>query len=258
MRRRICLAALLIAALTAVAAQGAPLEKESLRVRFEATIAPHVLPRHRPAPVTLQLGGDISTTDGTRPPALSELSIDFNRAGRLSLVGLPACSASKLQQTTTEAALAACPGALVGHGSFGASLDFPGAPAIPARGKVLVFNARFGGSPAMLLHLYGSSPVRAAFVLPFEISRPAHGKFGVSFSTRIPPLASGLGYVNELNLQIGRRYGFDGRRRSVLSASCPLPDGFTATTFELARAKFEFDDGREVTGGLSRICRVRQ
>lgn len=255
--RRFAIAALLVSTAIAAVARAEPLQKESLRVNFDASIAPRSLPRERPAPITVKLGGEISSADGTRPPALRELSIDFNRAGHLSAEGLPTCNANRLQQTTTEAALAACPGALVGHGSFGVNVDFPDVPVIPARGKVLVFNAIVRGRPGMLLHLYGSRPVRAAFVLPFVVSHIRDGKFGTAFSTRIPELASGLGHVTELKLQIGRRYGFEGERRSVLSARCAAPEGFSAGIFELARARFSFADGRVVTGGLTRECRVR-
>jgi hypothetical protein len=255
--RRLAIAALLLAALLANTARGVVIPEEGLRVRFDASIAPRSLPRERPAPITVKLGGAISTADGSSPPALRELSIDFNRAGRLSLQGLPTCPANRLQQTTTEAALAACRGALIGHGSFDVNIDFPGTPVIPAHGKVLVFNAIVRGRLGMLLHLYGSRPVRAAFVLPFVVSHIRDGEFGTTFSTRIPQLASGLGRVTELKLQIGRSYGFEGERRSVLSAHCAAPEGFSVGIFELARAKFSFADGRVVTAGLTRECRVR-
>lgn len=241
----------------AAAAQGEVFQHESLRVAVDASIAPRALPRQRPAPVTVRLGGRISTADGTRPPALQELSIEVNRAGLLSSRGLPTCAPPRLQQTTTEAALAACRKALVGHGSFEASVDFPDAPAIPAEGKALVFNARVEGRPGMLLHLYGSRPVRAAFVLPFVISRRSRGRFGTVLTTRIPNLASGLGYITHLQIQIGRRYGYRGKHRSFLSASCAAPAGFSAGPFELAKMTFSFDDGRQVVAPLERNCRVR-
>ena len=59
----------------------------------------------------------------------------------------------------------------------------PARPLIPARGEVLAFNSRIHGRPGMLLHLYGSSPVRAAFVLPFEISHQPH-RAGTARSSR--------------------------------------------------------------------------
>jgi hypothetical protein len=255
--RRLAIATALVLAMAATSAPGEVFEKGSLRVHFDASIAPRSLPRERPAPISVTLGGSIRTSDGSRPPALRELSIAVNRAGRLSAEGLPTCSAAKLQQTTTAAALAACRGALVGHGSFGANVDFPGSPAIPAQGTVLVFNARLHRRPGMLLHLYGSRPVRAAFVLPFAVSHVRRGELGTVFSTSIPTLASGLGYITELHLEIGRRYRFHGERRSLLSASCAAPEGFTLGVFKLAETTFSFADGQRVRGALSRDCRVR-
>lgn len=255
--RRLAIAALLVPVVLVAVARGEVFEEDSIRVSFDASIAPHSLPREHPAPVWVRLGGSIRTSDGSRPPALRELSIAVNRAGRLSVAGLPTCTPAKLQQTTTEAALATCRDALVGHGSFGAHVDFPGAPTIPAKGKVLVFNARIHGQRGMLLHLYGSRPVRAAFVLPFTVSPIHRGKLTTIFSTRIPELASGLGYITELQLEIGRRYGFRGKRRSFLSANCAVPAGFSVGIFELAEARFYFADGREVKGIVERNCRVR-
>ncbi|MGE5282419.1 MAG: hypothetical protein ACM3N0_08900 [Chloroflexota bacterium] len=255
------LATVVLIALGAVIAGVVPAQgvvEHSLRVEVNADFAPHALPRKRLAPIEVQLGGSISTTDGSRQPALRELSIAMNRAGRISSVGLPTCSPRRLQQTTTEAALAACPGALVGHGSFAANVDFEGAPAIPAQGKVLVFNARIDGRPGMLLHLYGSQPVRAAFVLPFTVSHKRHGRFGTVFLARIPRLASGIGYITKLQLKIGRRYGFKGERRDFLSARCNLPSGFTELSFVLAKMTFAFEDGRRVIARPERICRVRR
>lgn len=251
-------AALALVALGGAAARGEVFQHEALRVSVDAQLTPRTLPRERPAPVTVRLGSEISTADGTRPPALRDISIAVNRAGRLSAVGLPTCTIASVQQTTTEAALAACRPALVGHGTFGAKVDFPEGPAIPAAGKVLAFNARLGGRPGMLLHFYGSSPVQAAFVLPLAVSHRRRGKFGTILSTRIPELAAGLGHVTELHLTLGRRYTFDGERHSFLSASCAAPAGFTAGIFELARATLSFADGRQVVAPISRDCRVRR
>ena len=75
---------------------------------------------------------------------------------------------------------------------------------------MLAFNSRTTGRAGVLLHLYGSSPVRAAFVLPFGISHRAKGKFGTVFSTKIPELASDLGYVTDIDLNIGRTYTLPG------------------------------------------------
>ncbi|HEY6550834.1 MAG TPA: hypothetical protein VIY71_06515 [Solirubrobacterales bacterium] len=241
----------------AVAARGELIQQGSLRVHFDGQLRPRALPREHRAPVTVSLEGAVSTSDGTRPPQLREMTVAVNRAGVVSATGLSTCSAPELQQTSTEAALRACRPALVGSGHFAANVDFPGAPLIPARGEILAFNSRIHGRPRMLLHLYGSSPVRAAFVLPFEISHRRQGRYGTVFSTKIPELASDLGYVTEIAMKISRTYNYKGQRRSFISASCAAPAGFAGAIFPLAKATFSFANGQRLATGLSRDCKVR-
>ena len=258
MRRFVISAVLALVVLTsAVAARGELIQQGNLRVHFDGQLRPRALPRERRAPVSVSLEGSVSTADGTRPPQLREMTIAVNRAGVVSAAGLPTCSAPQLQQTSSEAALRVCRAALVGSGHFAANVDFPGAPLIPARGEILAFNSRLHGRPGMLLHLYGSSPVRAAFVLPFEISHRRRGQYGAVFSTKIPELASDLGYVTEIEMKIGRTYGYKGQRRSFISASCAAPVGFPGGIFPLAKATFSFANGQRLTTGLSRDCKVR-
>jgi len=257
MRRLIAATTLAFTVLAlAGSAQGELVQEGNLRVSFSGDLHPRALPRERPAPVTVRLSGSVGTVDGSRPPQLRQISIAVNRAGQVSVAGLPTCTAGQLQQTSTEAALALCRQALVGHGRFAVNVDVPNSILIPAHGRVLIFNTKEGGRAGLLLHLFGSSPVRATFVLPFKISHRAQGRFGTVFSTSIPRIASDLGYVTDLDLAIGRRYGYAGKRRSFLSASCAAPAGFPGAIFELARATFRFNGGQHLTTGLESNCRV--
>lgn len=258
MRRLAIAAALLVAWLPAGAAVARQFVQDgTLRVAFDARLLPHALPRERPAPVTVHLAGAVRTTDGSTPPQLREISIAMNRAAIVSVAGLPSCSAPRIQQTSTEAALKSCPGALIGRGHFAANVNFPGSPAFPARGTVLIFNDTSKGRMGLLLHLYGSSPVRAAFVLPFKITRQSEGRFGTVFATRLPRLASDQGYVTDISLEIGRKYGYRGERRSFISASCAAPAGFPGAFFELAKATFSFAGGQRLVSRLPGDCKVR-
>jgi hypothetical protein len=258
--RRLLIAAALAALclpIAGAAAQRQIVQSGNVRVSFDGRLAPRALPRERLAPVTVHLDGSVATVDGTRPPPLRELVVAVNRAGRLSVAGLPSCPASFLQQTSTETALDLCRGALVGRGRFAVNVDFPGTPLIPARGRVLVFNSSDRRGPGMVLHLYGTAPVRAAFVLPFEISRRARGEFGTVFTAKVPTLATGLGYVTDIELAIGRTYRYAGRKRSFLSASCAAPAGFPGAVYDLAKATFTFPEERVMTSTLPGNCRVR-
>ncbi len=258
--RRLLIAAAIAALclpIAGAAAQRQIVQEGNVRVSFDGRLAPRALPRERPAPVTVHLDGSVATVDGSRPPQLREISVAVNRAGKLSVAGLPSCPAATLQQTSTEKALDLCRPALVGRGRFAASVDPPGSPLIPAKGTVLAFNSSTRKGPGMVLHLYGSTPVRAAFVLPFEISRRARGEFGTVFSAKIPKLASDLGYVTDIELAIGRQYRYAGRHRSFLSASCAAPVGFPGAVYQLAKATFTFPEGRQLTSKLPGDCRVR-
>ncbi|MFP5387788.1 MAG: hypothetical protein ACLGG5_00610 [Thermoleophilia bacterium] len=257
MRRLAIAAAFLVCLPAGVATARQFVQQGTLRVAFEAQLLPHALPRERNAPVTVHLSGAIRTTDGSPPPQLREISIAMNRAGVVSAKGLASCRAPELQQTSSEAAVAACHGALVGHGHFAANVNFAGTPVFPARGTVLVFNSSTKNRPGLLLHLYGSSPVRAAFVLPFRITRKSKGKFGTIFTTHIPRLASDKGYVTDIDLTIGRTYRYRGSQRGFISASCAAPAGFPGAFYELAKASFTFAGGQKLTSRLPGDCKVR-
>ncbi len=108
-RRRLATVALLLfaAAAFAAGANAEVIQSGDVRVNFLAKFAPTTLPRETPAPITVEVGGKISTTDGSTPPALRNLRVELNSAGRIESAGLPSCAPSLLQSTDSEAALAA-------------------------------------------------------------------------------------------------------------------------------------------------------
>lgn len=228
-----------------------------LRVTFKGGFAPRRLPRDRPAPITVNVTGAISTADGSHPPPLRRIQVELNRAGKLSSTGLPACPSRRLQSTSSEAALAICRRSLVGHGKFQAEVSFGAFEHTTAEGKILVFNGTFRRRPALLLHLYASVPVRATLVLPLTISHRPDGRFGTTLNGKMPRLAGGLGSITEIAMVIGRRYSYRGTRRSYLSASCAAPSGLPGAVFTFARGTFIFGGEKRFHTALTRDCRVR-
>jgi hypothetical protein len=259
MRRRLATVALLVLAtlLGATVARAELSQKGNLRISFDGGLSPRALPRDKPAPVTLRVEGAISTTDGTQPPPVDRIEIALNRAGHLSTQGLPACTSRLLQSTSTETALERCRPALVGRGRFGSNVQFPGTAPIPADGPMLAFFGLQNGKPALLLHLFITSPATVTFVLPLVITHHVEGQFGTLLSARVPRLAGGLGSVTSIALKINRQYTFKGRRRSFLSASCAAPAGFSGGIFALAQGRFHFSDGQILKTTLTRNCQVR-
>jgi len=251
-----------LAALALVAASGASLAgaesfvKEGLLVSLRGNFSPKALPRSRPAPLSVHLTGKIRTTDGSQPPPLHRVEIGLNRNGKLSNRGLATCTSRALQSTTSEAAMARCGPARIGGGRFSANVDFPTAT-FPASGRILAFNGTHGGRPVVLLHLYGTTPVRATFVLALTVTHDGKGEFGTVLSADLPTLAGGVGSITELELRIGRTYAYRGQRRSYLSAACSAPEGFHEVPFALAKGTFHFADDRVIPTELSSVCHVR-
>jgi hypothetical protein len=258
--RRLAAASVLCAVALAVAggARGERVCQGNLCLSFDGRFRPHALPRDRSVPVNVSLDGSISTTDGSGPPRLRSISIAVNRHGRVSTRGLPVCLPARLEQTSSATALSRCRAALVGHGRFEAGIESAGRPPFPVEGQMLAFNSRVGGRTAILMHIYGSRPIRASVVLVFRISHPRRGEFGTVLSTTIPKIASDAGYVTGISLSFGRRYRYRGMARSFLSASCDAPDGFPGAIFNFARGSFGFENGQTVPITLTRDCLVRR
>jgi hypothetical protein len=109
----------------------------------------------------------------------------------------------------------------------------------------------------LLFHFFGDDPVRFTLVVPLRIGHRKEGAFGTVLRARIPRLANGFGSITQINVSLGRRWTFAGKRRSYLSAACSAPSGFTAVPFSFARASFRFQDRPEISSTLTKSCRVR-
>lgn len=258
MRRQLAIP-LLIAFLTigwGATSEAAKVQDGNVVVSFDADFAPHSLPRHRPAPVKVEIHGRISTTDGSHPPPLRWLEIEVNRAGRIYSRGLPVCFAPQLQATSTDQALERCGPARVGGGSFSADVNLGGE--VVASGRVVAFNSRRAGKPGLLLHFFLSVPIHFTLVVPLTIGHRSRGQFGTVLRAQIPRLGGGLGSITELDLALARRYSFGGKRRSYVSAACNAPPGFTEAPFPFVRPRFRFEHRGEIEGEtLLKVCRVR-
>lgn len=249
---------LVAALLTAAAVARAELvQKGDLRLAVSGKISPKRLPRAGVAPIAVGLGGRISTTDGSLPPQLKSLRIELNRHGRLETRGLPECRLAQIQPASTARALTACRPALVGRGSFSVDVLLGGQEPYPTKGALLLFNGAYRGRPALLGQIYSAHPFANSFVIPFQVNRSGHGRYGIALSARLPRAFTDWGHVSGLALRLARRYSYRGQRRSLISAGCPAPEGFGGAVFTLARTTFAFAGGQKLSSTLTRSCRVR-
>lgn len=229
----------------------------TLRLAVQGDLSPKTLPRTGTAPVSVRVGGRVSTTDGSEPPQLQKLTIEINRHGRIDGTGLPTCQAQAIQTASNGRALAVCGPALVGEGKFTGAISLPGTAPFPFEGKLLVFNALEHGRPALLGHIYSPHPFATSFVIGFSIRSQRSGDYGTVLTANLKQALGSKKNLTGIEMTLSRRYSYQGRARSYVSAGCPAPKGFPSVNYPLARTSFAFAGGAELTTVLNRSCGAR-
>jgi hypothetical protein len=144
----------------------------------------------------------------------------------------------------------------VGTGLFTAHVSIPEQSPFPSVGKVLAFNSLYRGRHVILAHIFGTSPVPTTQILVLRFGHLDGGAFDTTLTTRMPEATEKWGYATGFALTLDRRYTYRGRSRSVISANCPAPRGFTLASFSAARATYELASGRTLKRVLDGRCRV--
>jgi hypothetical protein len=260
--RRTTLIAVLVGAtaLLALAAFAAAevTQQGDLRLSVQGKLSPKALPRQGVAPVSVSVAGKVSTTDGTEPPQLRRLTIEINRHGRIDSTGLPTCQATAIKTASNGHALAVCGPALVGDGKFFGTITLPGAAPYQIEGKLLVFNASEHGHPVLLGHIYSPHPFATSFVIAFKIVTKAKGTYGTTLVANLTEALGSQRNLTGIEMTLSRRYSYEGRSRSYISAGCPAPKGFPSATYPLARTSFAFAGGTELSTVLNRTCGAKE
>jgi hypothetical protein len=231
-------------------------QKGNLRVTFSGQIAPVKLPRTEPAPVSVQLGGKITTTDKSTPPKLERILLAINSNGQVQTKGLPTCPVAKLESISSAGAKKACAGALIGHGNVTSRVSLPGQGAFASNGTLEAFNGKVKGRPAVLAQVATTGTLPLTYVIVFEVKK-TKGTFGTELIGTLPPIASEYGYISAFNLSLGATYHYKGQKLSYASASCPAPKGFPGASFPFAKASYEFAGGLTLSSTLVRQCKVK-
>ena len=146
------------------------LARRAPAVSFDGRLSPHVAAARTPAPVTSRSTARSRTTDGSHPPPLREISSRDQPQRRISIDGLPICTAAGAAADHHRGRAGRCRAALVGRGRFAANVASPARRRSPP-GRVLAFNSRSGAAGAAPAPLR-LQPGPATFVLPFKIIAP--------------------------------------------------------------------------------------
>lgn len=230
----------------------------NLQLSVTAKISPKRLPRKGRSPVAVSVGWKIASTDESKPPVLETVKLEINRHGVLDVTGLPTCPYDKIQPASTQRALANCRPALVGGGTFTALVGLENQESYVSKGKMVVFNGTQGRKPVLFGHIYTDTPFAASFVIVFKIDRKKQGAYGTTLTAKMPGNLRRWGNLTEVSMRLSRTYGYQGRKRSFISAGCPALKGTSLALFRLARTTFDFTGGDGISSTLTETCKVRR
>lgn len=209
-------------------------------------IAPKKLPKTEMAPVAINFRSKVHYADGTQPPALEEVTIDFDRNGAIDVTGIPACRRGQLKTQGPSAARRTCRKSIVGtgiaHVGIGASERGP----IPL--PLTLFNGGAkDGTTTLFIQSSLAAPTPTPIVATVKLKRARKSRFGLQATATIPRLATGQGSILDFRFKVKRLWEYKGMKRSYAKARCL--DGHL-----YARMTNAFADGTQLAGTLMRPC----
>lgn len=234
-------------------AQGFLVKVDNLILSGDGGFAPRKLPRRAFAPIDFVGHANVDSVDGSIPAPLRQITVDFDRDGRLSTRGLPTCDPALLQAATVEEARAICARAVVGTGHVEALIAREGQAPTPVRSALTLFNGPSQeGRPTVILHARTTEPAEQVLAITIPIERH-RGAFRYRATVILPSIAAGRGALTHIDVDIGRRYRFGGKRRSYVSARCS--DGVLSTHGYFAFAAEPIDT--IISGAVEKPCTAR-
>lgn len=250
MKRLLGIGVFVACVLLAGGANAALVQVGNLVLTADGGFTPRTLPRQAFAPIDFNGRADLKAVDGSVPPALQQVIIDFDRDGKLSTGGLPVCQPSQLEEATPAEARNRCPGAIVGTGHVSALITRDAGGPIEASSLITLFNGpRLEGKPTVILHARTTVPATQNFVVTIPIEKRS-GLFRYRASVDLPPIAAGRGSIVHLDVKVGKRYRFRGAERSYTTARCS--DGIFRT-----HGRFTFAEGTIIDGSVEKACTAR-
>jgi len=167
------------------------------------------------------------------PPKAKTVALKFDSKDfKFNTKAVPGCSASALENTTTDAAKSACAKSVVGSGNGVAALPLGAGGARTDFPAVITAFNRSGGS-GILLHSRVGPPVNTTVVLNGSVK-------GTTLNVNLPPIAGGGGAIASFTVKVNKK--------DYVQARCT--DKKLATT-----GTFNFTDAPTVTVKDTQKCK---
>ena len=251
MKRLLAIGVVTACVLFAGGANAALVKVGNLVLTADGGFTPLKLPRQTFAPIDFNGHADLRAADGSVPPPLQQVVLNFDRDGRLSTAGLPVCQPSLLEEATPAEARSRCPNAIVGTGHISALIALGAGAPVLAGSPITLFNGpRQEGHPTVILHARTTVPATQTFVVTIPIEKRA-GLYRYRATVDVPPIAGGHGSLVHLDVKVGKRYRYRGSERSYTEARCG--DGIFRT-----RGRFTFAEGTIIEGSVEKPCTIRK
>jgi hypothetical protein len=224
MRRNLMLALALAGVLSLGVAAIASAVQTTLRagnliITFGGTTSPSSMPKTKYVPITSNIFGKITTSDGTHPSAFREAIVDFDKDLKINVKGYPACKGGQLEARDTKAAMKVCGSTVLGNGIAHVEIAFPEQKPIVVTSPITIFNGgEKGGKVTLYIHVFITVPAPTAIVTTVTISRKGTGLHTVS---KIPVAAGGSGSALDFKFKVGKTYGYKGKKVGYIEARCP-------------------------------------
>jgi hypothetical protein len=186
---------------------------------FGGTISPGKLPKNDYVPVTANVFGKFSTTDGTHPPAFREAVVDIDKDVKVNAKGYPVCKAGTNDVRDPGAAKRLCGNTILGEGKAEFEIAFPEQEPIEVSSPVTIFNGgEKHGKVTLLIHATTPVPAPTEIVTTVTITRKGRGIRAVA---EIPVIAGGSGSLLSFNFKLGKTYSYKGKKVGYFEAKCP-------------------------------------
>ncbi len=199
------------------------------------TFKPDALPKKTMAPISLKTWGNVVTDDGSIPPVVDVIQVDFDKDGNVLTKGIPTCDETDLRNKDPKQAKQICGKALVGKGKAEALVKLEDQALIEAYGPLQIFNGEpQGKKPTVVFHTFLDYPVPSAYVAKAVVEKSKLGKdYGKRVIVRPPSIAGGQGTFTGFEASIpkkvakGKKYlvGRCSDRSLIASAQLTLRSG---------------------------------
>lgn len=242
-----------------------------------AELRPRRLPRGWQAPASLRLGFTSSAINPPGVPQLSAISFELSRNLSLHAAGIRSCPINRLYRPAV-AARRSCGGSVVGRGTVDSEVLLE-KKEVPVEGTMTAFYDLDESQPRILGQVTTKGPTQLIYVLPFRIEgergrygtklaipemRRVHGRIGRRRHLYNFPYS--YGRISKLNLSLKRSFAFADRRRSFVTATCPVRKGQAGTDFPLMKATLDYSESASyysrsgptsvITGSTDGHCQV--